>query len=105
MLLILTTILGIFFLHSQNSYAQEDLNNITKNLELAKNLALKFEIKKSKNITAEIRKTIIHKCNDKKFLKVYAETFAIDGISSYLSGNKEENLKIWSKMFCASLKN
>ncbi len=90
------------FLHSQNSYAQEDLNNITKNLELAKNLALKFEIKKSKNITTEIRKTIIHKCNDKKFLKVYAETFAIDGISSYLSGNKEEALELFKRAISLS---
>lgn len=99
MLLILKFILILTIFLLQNSYAQEefDLNNITKNLEVAKDLALKFEPKKSMDITSEIRKSIIHRCNDKKILKIYAETFAVDSISLYLSGNREEALKLFKK--------
>lgn len=88
-----------FFFGIQQIYAQDtkqdEIKEIKTELDIAKELALKFESNKSNEITSKIRKNIIHKCKDKKFLKLYAEAFIIDGISLHISGKVPEALRLF----------
>ncbi|MCS7214375.1 MAG: hypothetical protein NZ927_09210 [Candidatus Calescibacterium sp.] len=65
-------------------------------LEQAKDLVLKFEFRRARKITSDLREKLLQQCKDKNFLRVYASTYAIDGISYYLEGKipeAEENIR------------
>lgn len=65
-------------------------------LEQAKNLVLKFEFERARKITSDLREKLLHQCKDKNFLRIYASTYVIDGVSYYLEGKireAEENIR------------